>query len=54
MISRYKDKVKTKYIFAAPNMTYAYFALFQRIGDYYADPMNSKEDIKCLRLWLQV
>ncbi len=50
MISRYKDKVKTKYIFAAPNMTYAYFALFQRIGDYYAfDPMNSKEDIRCFQ-----
>ncbi len=50
MISRYKDKVKTKYIFAAPNMTYAYFALFQRIGDYYAfDPMNSKEEIRCFQ-----
>ena len=50
MISKYKDKVKTKYIFAAPNMTYAYFALFQRIGDYYAfDPMNSKEDIRCFQ-----
>jgi len=50
MMNNYKDQVKTKYIFAAPNMTYAYFALFQTVNGYLIfDPMNSKEDIKCFQ-----
>ncbi len=50
MMKNYKDQVKIKYIFAAPNMTYAYFALFQTVNGYLVfDPMNSKEDIKCFQ-----
>ncbi len=50
MMENYKNKVKIKYIFAAPNMTYAYFALFQKVNDYLIfDPMNSRDDIKCFQ-----
>ena len=50
MMESYKKQVKTKYIFAAPNMTYAYFALFQKVNGYAIfDPMNNKEDIKCFQ-----
>lgn len=50
IVKRYKDDVKMKYIFAAPNMTYAYFALFQKVNNYMLfDPMYSKEDIKCFQ-----
>jgi len=50
MMDSYKNKVKIKYIFAAPNMTYAYFALFQKVNDYLIfDPMNSRDDIKCFQ-----
>ena len=34
MVNNYKNKVKREYIFAAPNMTYAYFALFQALNGY--------------------
>ena len=44
----YKDQVKRHYIFAAPNQTYAYFALFQTLNGYMLfDPLSSKEDVKC-------
>lgn len=50
MINSYKNTVKTKYIYVAPNMTYSYFALFQKVNDYLLfDPMNDKEDIKCFQ-----
>lgn len=50
IVDKYKNQVKVKYIFAAPNMTYAYFALFQKVNNYMLfDPMNSKEDIKCFQ-----
>lgn len=50
MVKKYKDEVKMKYIFAAPNMTYAYFALFQKVNGYMLfDPMYSKDDIKCFQ-----
>lgn len=50
MINSYKNTVKTKYIFVGPNMTYSYFALFQKVNDYLLfDPMNDKEDIKCFQ-----
>lgn len=32
MVDSYKKQVKSKYIFVAPNMTYAYFALFQKLN----------------------
>ena len=48
LMKNYKDEVKTKYIFAAPNTSAAYFALFQKLNNYLIfDPLNSKEDIKC-------
>lgn len=48
LINAYKDTIKINYIFAEPNKTYAYFALFQKINDYLIfDPLNSREDIKC-------
>ncbi len=50
MMDKYKDRVKRNYIFAAPNMTYAYFALFQKVNNYLIfDPLNSKDDIKCFQ-----
>lgn len=48
LLKRYKDDVKLNYIFAHPNTTYAYFALFQKLNNYLIfDPLNSKDDIKC-------
>ncbi len=48
LLKNYKDDVKIKYIFAAPNTAAAYFALFQKLNDYLIfDPLNSKEDVKC-------
>ncbi len=48
MMKRYKDEVKLRYIFAAPNTAAAYFALFQKVNNYLIfDPLNSRDDIKC-------
>ena len=48
MMKRYKDEVKSRYIFAAPNTAAAYFALFQKVNNYLIfDPLNSRDDIKC-------
>ncbi|MBQ8520213.1 MAG: redoxin domain-containing protein [Bacteroides sp.] len=48
MVNNYKNKVKREYIFAAPNTSYAYFALFQTMNGYMIfDPLASKEDVKC-------
>ena len=48
LIKEYKEKVKRNYIYAAPNKTYAYFALFQTLNGYMIfDPLASKEDVKC-------
>jgi len=48
VINHFKDTVKINYIYAAPNTSAAYFALFQKINDYLIfDPLNSREDIKC-------
>lgn len=47
MIKEYKDEVKRKYIFPEPNKPYAYFALFQTLGDLLLfNPRSDKEDIK--------
>ena len=49
MIQRYKDDVKVRYIFSAPNTASAYFALFQKLNNYLIfDPLNSRDDNKCL------
>ncbi len=48
LVNDYKEKVKRNYIFAAPNTSYAYFALFQTLNGYMIfDPLSNKDDIKC-------
>ena len=47
-INEYKENVKRNYIYAEPNKTYAYFALFQTLNGYMIfDPLASKDDVKC-------
>jgi hypothetical protein len=47
MIQQYKDDVKKQYIFAEPNKAYAYFALFQTLGNMLLfNPRTSRDDIK--------
>ncbi len=47
LINAYKNEVKIKYIYSAPNTAAAYFALFQRMNNYLIfDPLNNKDDIK--------
>lgn len=48
LVNAYKDQVKREYIFKGPNMTYAYFALFQTLNGYMIfDPLTNREDVKC-------
>ena len=48
LVNEYKEKVKRGYIFAAPNKSYAYFALFQTLNGYMIfDPLANKDDVKC-------
>lgn len=48
MVTDYKQDIKLNYIFKDPTKAYAYFALFQKLGNFLIfDPLNSKEDIKC-------
>ncbi|MDO4949726.1 MAG: redoxin domain-containing protein [Bacteroidales bacterium] len=48
LVNEYKDNVKRNYIFAAPNATPAYFALFQTLNGYMIfDPVSNREDVKC-------
>ena len=48
MINTYKNTVKRNYIFASPDKTSSYFALFQQInGLMIFDPLNNKDDVKC-------
>lgn len=47
LISEYKDEVKRQYIFPAPGKSYAYFALFQTMGNMLLfNPRTDKDDIK--------
>jgi len=47
MINNYKQDVKTRYIFPNPSKPYAYFALFQTIGNRLLfNPRTDKDDIK--------
>ena len=47
IITQYKNDVKTKYIFPTPGKSYAYFALFQTLGDMLLfNPRSNKDDIK--------
>ena len=48
MVDSYKANVKRNYIFAAPNTSYAYFALFQTLNGYMIfDPLTNRDDVKC-------
>lgn len=47
MIADYKQEVKQDYILKEPNRSYAYFALFQAIGNTLIfNPRSNKDDIK--------
>ena len=47
LITAYKEDVKSNYIFREPNKAYAYFALFQTLGQYLIfNPRASKNDVK--------
>ena len=47
MIRTYKDEVKRKYIFSDPSKPYAYFALFQALGNTLIfNPRSDADDIK--------
>ena len=47
LINAYKEEVKRDYIYKEPYKAYAYFALFQAIGNYLIfNPRNNKDDIK--------
>ena len=46
LINLYKEEVKRDYIYKEPYKAYAYFALFQAIGNYLIfNPRNNKDDI---------
>ena len=47
IIEVYKNDVKTNYIFKEPMKAYAYFALFQTLGNWLLfNPRSNKDDIK--------
>ncbi len=47
LIDAYKEEVKRDYIYKEPYKAYAYFALFQAIGNYLIfNPRTNKDDIK--------
>lgn len=47
LIGAYKQDVKLNYIFKEPNKAYAYFALFQKLGNWLIfNPRSDKDDIK--------
>ena len=47
IVNRYKEELKSNYIFEAPNKPYAYFALFQQVGQYTIfDPLASRDDMR--------
>lgn len=47
MVNTYKQNVKTRYIYAHPDKAYAYFALFQTLGNMLLfNPRTNRDDIK--------
>ena len=47
LVSQYKEDIKKNYIYAEPGKAYAYFALFQTLGDMLLfNPRADREDIK--------
>lgn len=48
LLNVYKEKVNRQYIFTQPGSMSAYYALFQKLGDYMIyNAVSSKEDVKC-------
>ena len=48
LVQNYKKEVRMEYIYANPGKPYAYFALFQRLGNSLIfDPTTSRDDIRC-------
>lgn len=48
IVERYKDYVRTNYIYKEPQKAYAYFALFQTLGNRLIfNPRESDDDIRC-------
>ena len=47
LVRQYKEDIKKNYIYAEPDKSYAYFALFQTLGDMLLfNPRADREDIK--------
>ena len=47
MLKRYKDEIRTNYIYKDPASAYAYFALFQAVGNMLIfNPQGDKDDVK--------
>ena len=47
LVCQYKEDIKKNYIYAEPDKSYAYFALFQTLGDMLLfNPRADREDIK--------
>jgi len=47
MLNAYKEKVRHDYIFKEPDKAYAYFALFQTVGNMLIfNPQSNKDDVK--------
>ena len=48
LLKQYKDEVRMEYIYPDPGKPYAYFALFQRLGNSLIfDPVTSRDDVRC-------
>jgi len=47
LVNNYKNDLKNNYIFAAPDKAYAYFALFQRVGqESLFNPLVNRDDMR--------
>ena len=47
LVQEYKDSVRMNYIYADPSKPYAYFALFQRLGNgLIFDPVSTRDDVR--------
>ena len=48
LVQNYKDEVRMEYIYPNPGKPYAYFALFQRLGNTLIfDPLTQRDDVRC-------
>lgn len=52
LVRSYKENIKENYIYKAPRMTYAYYAVCQSVSDLHGtyqifNPLSDREDVKC-------